>query len=148
MDAQTTFQRWQEVRDGLMSALDLLQDSQLDFKPHPGLWSVRETVVHLAGTEEGWLRWYTANKWHPGLADLGQFPSVASLKKLLVDIHQQTLAQFGDDPAAVLAQECLLPWGAQVNMEWAVWHVLEHEIHHRGEIYLMLGLLGMEAPDV
>ena len=23
-----------------------------------------------------------------------------------------------------------------------------HEIHHRGEIYLMLGLMGMEAPDI
>jgi len=23
-----------------------------------------------------------------------------------------------------------------------------HEIHHRGEIFLMLGLMGMEAPDV
>jgi uncharacterized damage-inducible protein DinB len=47
-----------------------------------------------------------------------------------------------------MAQVCQLPWGAQVSMGWAVWHVLEHEIHHRGEIYLMLGLLGMEAPDV
>ena len=26
--------------------------------------------------------------------------------------------------------------------------VQEHEVHHRGEIYLMLGLMGMEAPDV
>jgi uncharacterized damage-inducible protein DinB len=24
----------------------------------------------------------------------------------------------------------------------------EIEVHHRGEIYLMLGLMGMEAPDV
>jgi uncharacterized damage-inducible protein DinB len=26
--------------------------------------------------------------------------------------------------------------------------VQQHEVHHRGEIYLMLGLMGMEAPDV
>jgi uncharacterized damage-inducible protein DinB len=26
--------------------------------------------------------------------------------------------------------------------------VQQHEIHHRGEIYLMLGLMGMQAPDV
>jgi len=26
--------------------------------------------------------------------------------------------------------------------------VLEHEIHHRGEIFLMLGLMDMEAPDI
>jgi len=42
----------------------------------------------------------------------------------------------------------LVPRGAKVPLGWVAWHVLEHEIHHRGEIYLMLGLLGMEAPDV
>ena len=26
--------------------------------------------------------------------------------------------------------------------------VQQHEAHHQGEIYLMLGLMGMEAPDV
>mgnify|MGYP001046616747 CR=1 FL=1 len=26
--------------------------------------------------------------------------------------------------------------------------VQQYEVHHRGEIYLMLGLMGMEAPDV
>ncbi len=45
-------------------------------------------------------------------------------------------------------QAIVLPWGPQVPLRWVIWHVLEHEIHHRGEIYLMLGLLGMEAPDV
>ena len=148
MDAQFVFQRWQEVRGGLVSALDLLQDSQLGFSPRPGLWSLRETVVHIAGTEEGWLRWYTANRWHAGFAEANLFPSKESLKDLLAEVHARTLSQFSADPTGLLAQECQLPWGVQVRMEWAVWHVLEHEIHHRGEIYLMLGLLGMEAPDV
>jgi uncharacterized damage-inducible protein DinB len=40
------------------------------------------------------------------------------------------------------------PWGAEVTLRWVIWHVLEHEIHHRGEIYLMLGMMGLEAPDV
>jgi uncharacterized damage-inducible protein DinB len=39
-------------------------------------------------------------------------------------------------------------WGLETDVEWVTWHVIEHEIHHRGEIYLMLGMLGIEAPDV
>jgi uncharacterized damage-inducible protein DinB len=41
-----------------------------------------------------------------------------------------------------------MPWNETIPLRWIVWHVLEHEVHHRGEIYLMLGLMGMEAPDV
>jgi len=34
------------------------------------------------------------------------------------------------------------------ELGWIIWHVLEHEIHHRGELSLILGLLGREGLDV
>jgi uncharacterized damage-inducible protein DinB len=35
-----------------------------------------------------------------------------------------------------------------LSLGWIIWHVLEHEIHHRGELSLILGLLGREGLDV
>jgi uncharacterized damage-inducible protein DinB len=148
MDAKTLIKYWNEVRSGLFAALDKISDEQLDFKPRQELWSLRETVVHIAGTEDGWLRHYTANKWHDNIPQAGDYPTVASLKALLNHFHAITEEQFSKDPDALLEQVCQLPWGGQVGMGWAVWHVLEHEIHHRGEVYLMLGMMGIEAPDV
>lgn len=148
MDAKELFGHWNEVRGGLLAALDKLTDAQLDFTPRAGLWTLRETVVHIAGTEDGWLRHYTANRWHEHPPLAADYPTIASLKELLAQQHTATEAQFAADAEAALAQVCQCPWGAQVTMGWAVWHVLEHEIHHRGEIYLMLGLMGIEAPDV
>jgi uncharacterized damage-inducible protein DinB len=148
MNAKELFGHWTEVRAGLLAALDKLTDAQLDFKPAPNLWSLREVVVHVAGTEDGWLRHYTANRWHENAPQAADYPTIASLKELLAQQHAITEAQFAGDADAALAQECSLPWGAQTTMGWAVWHVLEHEIHHRGEVFLMLGLMGMEAPDV
>jgi uncharacterized damage-inducible protein DinB len=49
MNAKELFGHWNEVRNGLLAALDKLTDAQLDFKPREGLWSLRETVVHIAG---------------------------------------------------------------------------------------------------
>jgi uncharacterized damage-inducible protein DinB len=148
MDANELFGHWNEVRSGLLAALDKVNDDQLDFTPHQGLWSLRETVVHIAGTEDGWLRSYTANRWHENPPQAADFSTIASLKALLANEHAITEAQFTENADVALAQVCSLPWGAQVAMGWAVWHVLEHEIHHRGEIFLMLGLMGIEAPDV
>ncbi len=150
MDAKTLFAHWDAVRAGLIQALDQLTDAQLDFTPRAGLWSLRETVCHIAGAEEGWLRHIVPNApdWMGFGYAAGDYPTVASLKSLLAEVHARTAAQFGADADALLDQVVALPWGPQVRLEWAVWHVLEHEIHHRGEVYLMLGLLGMEAPDV
>jgi uncharacterized damage-inducible protein DinB len=148
VNARQLLARWNDVRAGLLEALDKLTDAQLDFAPREGLWSLRETVVHIAGTEEGWLRCYTANRWHENEPRAADYPTVASLRALLAREHAATEAQFADDAESAFGKICELPWGGQVPMGWAVWHVLEHEIHHRGEVYLMLGLLGIEAPDV
>ena len=148
MKAKEMFDRWNEVRNGLYTALDKLTNAQLDFKPREGLWSLRETVVHIAGTEDGWLRYYTANRWHENPPLAADYPTIESLKSLLAEMHAITEKQFAHDIETTLQQTCKLPWGGQVSMEWAVWHVLEHEIHHRGEVYLILGLMGVEAPDV
>lgn len=148
MNTQELFGHWNDVRAGLVEALNQLTDAQLDFTPRPGLWSLRETVLHIAVTEDGWLRYYAENRWHEDLPEPAGYPTVASLKAFLAETHAATEAQFAADADALLAQVRPLPWGKQRTMDWIVWHVLEHEIHHRGEIYLMLGLMGIEAPDV
>ena len=148
MNTQELFDHWDEVRAGLVAALEKLADTQLDFTPCPGLRSLREAVVHIAGTEDGWLRFYMANCWHENPPKAADYPTVDSLKGLLAETHARTLVQFAQDADGLMEKVCTLPWGAHAKMSWAVWHVLEHEIHHRGELFLMLGLMGLEAPDI
>ncbi len=148
MNAKQQFEYWSAVRQGLFEALDLLRDEQLDFTPCKGLWSLRETIVHIASTEDGWLRYYTQNRRHEPEPQPADYATISSLKTLLDEMHQRTLEQFAIDPPGMMEQVCRLPWGGEVSMGWAIWHVLEHEIHHRGEVYLMLGMMGIEAPDV
>jgi uncharacterized damage-inducible protein DinB len=151
MDAQALFGHWADVRQGLIQALDQLKDDQLAFRPREGLWSLHETVCHIAGSEDGWLRCFVnheLNSWEEADYKPAAYPTTASLKALLCEVHARIEAIYAEDGDRKLAETVELPWGAKVSHEWAIWHVLEHEIHHRGEIYLMLGLLGMEAPDV
>ena len=154
MQTATLFNHWFEVRQALLSALDQLSDSQLEFTPCKGLWSLGQTACHIASAEEGWFRYCVTHEidgWEAAEFKLENFPTVADLKRLLSEVHARTEAMFPANPAgadAVMQRRVLLPWGPEVSIEYVVWHVLEHEIHHRGEIFLMLGLLSMEAPDV
>jgi uncharacterized damage-inducible protein DinB len=151
MNAQELFAHWRDVRQGLYQALDLLTDEQLAFKPREGLWSLHETVCHIAGTEDGWFRIFVTHElagWEGADYKAADYPEVGALKSLLAEVHARIEVMYAQDGDRKLKQMLALPWGPQVEHEWVVWHVLEHEIHHRGEIYLMLGLMGMEAPDV
>ncbi len=36
----------------------------------------------------------------------------------------------------------------ELARSWVVWHILEHDLHHGGEISLTLGMHGLQAPDI
>ena len=151
MNAKELFGHWADVRAGLLQALDKLDDAQLCFTPREGLWSLGQTVCHIAGAEEGWFRFCVTHEikgWEEANYQLTNYPTVAALKALLAEVGGRTAAYFAHDADAMMEQTVVMPWGPTVRLEWVVWHVLEHEIHHRGEVYLMLGLMGLEAPDV
>src|SRR6266511_3577977 len=31
---------------------------------------------------------------------------------------------------------------------WIIWHVVEHDVHHGGELFLTLGIHGLPTPDM
>ena len=139
---------WAEVRKNLLAALDKLTDEQLGFEPRQPLWSLGTVACHIADTEEGWLRIAagTFEGWPPYRIE--DYPTVSAVKDLLAAVHERTLALLAGWSDADLDVQVTAPWGHPHTRRWIIWHVLEHEIHHRGEIFLMLGLMGMEAPDV
>jgi uncharacterized damage-inducible protein DinB len=155
MNADQLFGHWDAVRQGLLQALDQLTNEQLQFTPRPELRTIGAVACHIASAENGWFGhcvWRETAEWPADFSE-AEYASVAAINDLLGRVHDRTKAYLAAIPAdapspAGVDQAIVLPWGPQVPLRWVVWHVLEHEIHHRGEIYLMLGLLGMEAPDV
>lgn len=151
MNVTGLFRHWNNVRQGLFAALDKLPDDQLGYSPRPGLRTFHEITCHIAGAEDGWFRYCVTHElrgWEEAEYQPSDYPTGADLKKLLSDVHTRVESLYADEGDRKIKELVVLPWGAQVEQEWIVWHVIEHEIHHRGEIYLMLGLLGIEAPDV
>jgi uncharacterized damage-inducible protein DinB len=150
MNADELFGHWKEVRKGLFQALDRLADTDLNFVPREGLWSLGTVARHIANAEEGWFRYAGTRElaeW-PGAYTARDYPTVASIKTLLSEVHERTEAYLTTLGVADLDQVLDMPWGEELSLRWIIWHVLEHEIHHRGEIFLMLGLLDLEAPEV
>jgi uncharacterized damage-inducible protein DinB len=150
MDAKEMLSYWKDSRQGLIDALELFSDDELHFRPHEGLWSLGETARHIADVEEGWIG-YVARRLYPEWPPEpthADAPTIEAVQVLLTETHARTVAYLQPLSEADLEQEIITPWEVHHPLRWIFWHVLEHEIHHRGEIYLMLGMLGREAPDV
>ncbi len=114
-----------------------------------GAWSVGQILCHIAHEEQ--------IEVHYGLAhQLGEFPAepradkyttIASIKALLTEVHDQTKAYLQGLDDTDLDREIEAPWGQTYRLGSMAWHVIEHEVHHRGELSLILGMLGREGLD-
>ena len=141
---------WSGIRAGLYQALDQITDEQLTFSPAAGLWSLGQVALHIAAAEEGWFRYIITRELNDWPEDFPpeKFHTVAAVTDLLQQTHGRTEAYLASIDYEELERVIEAPWEAKFPVRWAIWHVLEHEIHHRGEIFIILGMLGKEAPDV
>jgi uncharacterized damage-inducible protein DinB len=136
---------WATVQRDLLALVDLIPDERMDWSPKPELWNFRGILLHIAAVREGWLG---------GLVKLeGQSIDVwgtVRTKEQIKDAYARTwerVERFLGDSAkldAVYDRDD----GTPVTGHWIAFHLLEHDIHHRADIFHYLALLGIETPDV
>lgn len=141
---------WGRIRAKLMETIDNLQEEDLAFRPFEGSWTVRELLVHIAHEEMGEFRYgilQELDQW-PAAYAVEEYTSISSIKGLLEQVHKPVVAYLKTLADSDLERTVDAPWGNSYRLGEMIGHIVEHEIHHRGELSLILGLLGRPAPDV
>jgi uncharacterized damage-inducible protein DinB len=142
-------QFWSQIRGGLLETVDKFNDDDLNYVPFESGYSVGQIILHIAHEEHGEIQYGLTRK-------LGEFPApfreaeyqtIDSLKGLLAWVHSETglyLQTLYDED---LDHEFNAQWGETKPLMDFIVHVMEHEIHHRGELSFILGLLGRDGLD-
>jgi uncharacterized damage-inducible protein DinB len=140
---------WPSVRNRTRRLLPLIPADNVEWSPGGDRWTLGDTVRHLAGIE----RWMYAENMHgrptryPGhtrdLAD-GLDAVIAYHDRN----HEEAMALFRTLTAQQWSAKSVTPAGTSITTwKWAR-AMIEHEAHHRGQLYLMLGLLGITTPPL
>jgi len=140
---------WADVRSKLMETIEKFGDTDLEFEAFAGAYSVRQLMLHIAHEELGEVQHgitYALTAWPDDFA-VDKYVTIAAIKRKLDEVHSQTLAFLRSLDDGSLAETVETPWGSSGTREELLGHVLEHEIHHRGELSLILGLLGRQGLD-
>jgi uncharacterized damage-inducible protein DinB len=121
----------------------------MEWSPGEGRWTFGDTVRHLAGIE----RWMYAENVHgraaryPGHArDLADGPAV--ILAYHDRSHEEALTLFRALTPQQWSGKSVTPAGTTITTWKWLRAMIEHEVHHRGQLYLMLGLLGVATPPL
>src|SRR4030095_14357312 len=63
-------------------------------------------------------------------------------------LHSESRAIFSELDADALTKKCLTPAGTPITTWKWLRAMFEHEAHHRGQIYMMLGMRGVKTPPI
>jgi uncharacterized damage-inducible protein DinB len=150
-------QGWERYSHLLAEALAPLGDEQLDLRAAPGLRSIRELATHVVACRARWFHqalgeggdeFATIATWdRPGqpARDAGELVAglEATWRLMAAAITGWTPEQLGE----ILSEEEDGQTETYTRPE-VTWHVLEHDLHHGGEIGYSFGMQGLAAPDI
>jgi uncharacterized damage-inducible protein DinB len=141
--------KWAQVRVGLLATIDKFAEAQLIWRPVSRGYSVAETMLHIANEEDGEIRYGLTGELveFPAAFDARRYAEKTAIVAILAEVHARTITYVQGLSDGDLDATTETPWGERHRRIELLWHVLEHEIHHRGELSLILGLLGSEGLD-
>jgi len=127
----------------------IVPPDQLEWRPRDGSFSFGDLIRHL-GAIERWMFAETARSKpsrYPGhgreLAD-GYDDVIAYLDRM----HEESMAIFRALTPADLEAKCATPAGTPITVWKWMRAMIEHEVHHRAQIYMMLGMIGVATPPL
>jgi uncharacterized damage-inducible protein DinB len=153
----TFYTSWKEYQDRLKEVLAPLTAEQLSLRAASGLRSIGENAAHIISCRAGWFSEFLGEE---GGAEV---KTLVSWDEDAPGSPAQPAAELvaGLDRTWRFMADCLSRWRpddmqktfpddwdgkiVELSRAWVVWHVLEHDLHHGGEVSLTLGIYGLQA---
>jgi uncharacterized damage-inducible protein DinB len=137
------------VRERTLRVARCVPADKIDWACGEGRFTLGDLLRHIAITER--YLWGENIQGKPsqykshGKEFAGSLEDVLALMERL---HKESLEIFSKLSEADLQTKCRTPGGAAITKWKWLRLMVEHEIHHRGQIYLYLAMLGVSTPPL
>jgi uncharacterized damage-inducible protein DinB len=154
----TIYEGWHTYQALLIKALTPLSDEQLALRAATPLRSIEDIATHVIGAR---ARWFYKLMGEGG----EEFADLSTWDRQGMPTRSADALVHGLETTWQGMQEAIARWTpanwqqtypgddddsepAIITRQWVIWHLIEHDLHHGGEISLTLGMHGLPAPDL
>ena len=140
---------FEKIRARTLRVVECIPPDKIDWTYKEGSFTFADVIRHLAAIER---YMYAENarlkpSRYPGhgreLAD-----GYAGVLEFFDRMHAESIEIFRALNDEDLQKRCLTPGGASITVWKWLRAMIEHEVHHRGQIYLYLGMLEVPTPPL
>jgi len=153
------FDGWGAYQEKLAEVIAPLTAERLTLRLAPQLRSVGEIAVHIIAAR---VRWFTGvlRLEEPDVLPLATWdrPAPETPGRTATELAEGfgatwrmidgALARWTPVDLGELLEGTRHGEAYSFTRQWVIWHVLEHDLHHGGELSFTLGAYGLPAPDL
>jgi uncharacterized damage-inducible protein DinB len=140
---------YERIRDRTHKVLWLVPPEQIDFAYMPGKFTIADEIRHLAGIERYMFAETIAGRpsAYPGCGkDLADGHD--EVMNYFDNLHNEAVGIFERLSDDDLRRTCMTPASTVIPIWKWLRSMIEHEVHHRGKLYIYLNLLNIKAPPL
>ena len=152
------YKGWDAYQGLLIKAIEPLSLDQLALHTAPHLRSIGEIATHIISVRAAWY-YYVLGKGDERSVELAEWSqagqpgrSAAELIKGLEDtwrVIEDALSHWTFADLADLVHDTDENGVEETyTRQWVIWHVIEHDLHHGGELSFTLGKHGLVGIDI
>lgn len=152
----TFYEQWQNYQRHIRDTVAPLTPEQLTLRASPDLRTAGEITAHIIGCRVGWFMHVLNEDGGPEVEAITHWDEPGATPRTSAELAEglERTWQFMAECIArwtpeQMREEFEDDWGEQgivhLSRAWIVWHVLEHDLHHGGELSLTLGMHGVPA---
>lgn len=140
---------YERLRERTRRVVQLIPPEHLEWTYRPGKFTLGDLVRHLA-TIERWLYAENVQGRPPAYPGCGRdlADGFEATLAFFDEMHRQSVEIFRQLSPEQLQAKIQTPAGAPITCWKWLRALAEHEIHHRGQIYIYLGMLGVAVPPL
>jgi uncharacterized damage-inducible protein DinB len=152
------YEGWETYQDKLITAIAPLTAEQLTLRAAPHLRSISENMLHIIAVRVRWFHGLMSEGdddiaalmvWDRKESPARSAAELVDGLKQSMQLIQQSLASWTYADLEFVFKGTHPHYGEYaLTRQWVIWHVIEHDLHHGGEVSFMLGMHGLMAPDL
>jgi uncharacterized damage-inducible protein DinB len=152
------YENWRGYQQKLRDCIAPLTNEQLDLQPAAHMWPLGQMVQHIISVRAGWFSGTLQDDdeaMNEYMMSWGQRDSPARSAVEMVRGLDETWAFIEARLQRWTPADCatIFPDEAdgqviEVSRSWVIYHVMEHDLHHGGEVSLILGMNGLQTPNL
>lgn len=148
-DIEMFLKYYEKIRSRTLTVINCIPPDKIEWTYREGKFTFGDLIRHLA-TIERYM--YAENAQFKPSRYPGHGVELASgyhdTMKYLNDMHRESMEIFSKLTAEELNKKCETPGGVSITLWKWLRAMIEHEIHHRGQFFIYLGILGVKAPPL